>query len=118
MRASQKPRVDGACFSLARHFCFCADPNASSGTDGGGFFGNPPLTPAIHDCRQGCLFSILEDPEERHDLREHEGAKAAALLAALEAANRTLYDPPPGKADLRCCEAAAERGGFIGPWLK
>ena len=92
------------------------DPNASSGTDGGGFFGNPPLTPAIHDCRQGGLFSILEDPEERHDLREQEGAKAAALLAALEAANRTLYNPPPGKADLRCW--AAERGGFIGPWLK
>ena len=118
MRASQASARRCLLLTCLALLLLRTDPNASSGTDGGGFFGNPPLTPAIHDCRQGCLFSILEDPEERHDLRESEGAKAAALLAALEAANRTLYDPPPGKADLRCCEAAAERGGFIGPWLK
>ena len=64
------------------------------------------------------MFNIIEDEEECLDLREHEPAKLKTLLAALETANKTLYNPLVKQADVRCCAAAEARGGFIGPWLK
>ena len=88
-------------------------PNASQ-PDGGGADARDAA-----NCTTGCIFDILTDPSERHELSSTlEGAAAKArLLAALEEGEKTVIKTPQVPDDPACCTAAAQNhGGFLGPF--
>lgn len=73
----------------------------------------------------GCLFELISDPSEYHDVgRSAAHAElAASLLAKLRAHNTTTFSPNrgPGEASgniTAACDAAHKTwGGFWGPFL-
>ena len=90
-------------------------PNASSGVDGKG----NGRSWGEQDCRSGCLYDIIADPTEHHEISAEHPEVLQRLLAVLAAENASIYDPgPPIPDDPRCCSQAAANGGFVGPWLR
>ena len=68
------------------------------------------------DCKVGCLFDILADPEERRDLAMEMPAKAREILGKMKAAEKHWFNPDRGKPDPRACSLAKETG-FYQPYL-
>ena len=64
----------------------------------------------------GCLFDVLADPEERHDLALQMPTKALELRRKMEAAERLWFNPDRGEPDPRACEVA-RKTGFWQPFL-
>lgn len=65
-----------------------------------------------------CPCNLPADPTEQHDLSATMPTVLSALIAELQMANRTLYDPPVVPNDPKCCVVAETKyGGFIGPFL-
>ena len=88
-------------------------PNASQ-PDGGGA---DALDAA--NCTSGCLWNVLDDPEERRELSASAASTKAELMDALVAAQVDVIKTPTIPDDPACCAAAARRGsGFLGPWLE
>lgn len=70
------------------------------------------------ETKVGCLFDIMNDPSEHHDLALEEPTLAQKLLARLEELDRTLYDPPRGDPDVSgACAQVVRNDGTWGPWL-
>jgi hypothetical protein len=63
----------------------------------------------------GCLFNVLEDPEERDDLAEVMPGKVQELLGKMRAAEAAWFNPHRGLPDPRACQVA-EATGFWGPF--
>lgn len=89
-------------------------PNASS-----------HLVPLLHpktcgrEPARGCLFDVLRDPTERHNLAATNATLFLALLARVDALQQSseVYSPIRGKPDPRACEVATSKyGGFWGPF--
>jgi len=76
----------------------------------------------VEDCsaqengKIGCLFDILADPSERHDLALEMPQKAAEIYRKMQAAQHEWFDPDRGEPDQRACEVA-KRTGFWQPFL-
>jgi len=71
-------------------------------------------------CKAGCLFNIMEDPSETHDLLSGKPGVAAAMQDRLAELRRDVYAPQVAcvSPDLRAYEAINEVwGGYLGPWL-
>jgi len=77
----------------------------------------------VTDCSKldkiGCLFNIMEDPEERNDLGEDAryidlGYK---MLARLNEYRETNYNPGRGGESYLSCIAGFHYGGFSGPYI-
>ena len=74
------------------------------------------LSCRVSSAKTGCLFDVLADPEERHDLALQMPEKAMEILEKMKRAERNFFDPDRGEPDERACEVA-RRTGFWGPFL-
>ena len=73
---------------------------------------------AIVQCHDGCLFNIVQDPEERNNLAESMPAKLKEMQGIFEKVNATYFNPNRGKVDPVACETAFNKyGGFWGPFI-
>ena len=69
------------------------------------------------NCTSGCLFDIIADPTEHHDLASELPAVVASMRQRLGELQRTVFDPDRGLPELReSCAQCAKNGGFWGPW--
>ena len=74
-------------------------------------------TPA-HGSKTACLFDLVADPTEHHDVYDSEPEVVARLTAELRAAQATAFKPARGRDDGTACQAALHRwGGKWGPFL-
>lgn len=64
----------------------------------------------------GCLFNVVDDPGEHHDLALSQPDIAADLLKRMQAAEKLWFDPDRGDPDPKACKAAA-KSGYWGPFL-
>ena len=60
--------------------------------------------------KPGCLFDVLADPSERHDLAATMPAKRDELLRKLRDAEPSWFNPDRGEPDPRACEIAKATG--------
>ena len=65
----------------------------------------------------GCLFNIVQDPEERNDLALTMPDKAAEMMGRLKAAQANWFNPDRGQPDQAGCDIA-KATGFWQPFLK
>jgi arylsulfatase B len=70
----------------------------------------------VREGKIGCLFDVLEDPEERVDLAEVMPQKAEEIYLKMKRVEREWYDPDRGDPDERGC-LVAERTGYWQPFL-
>lgn len=72
------------------------------------------------DCGSGgCLFDIIDDPSEYHDLAKKMPDKLAELFALFVKLNDTSFEAARIPTDEQQCEAyVGSHGGFLGPYLK
>merc|ERR1712185_487690 len=70
------------------------------------------------DCSAGCLFDLLNDETEHHDIAGEKPALLKSMKARLEAIGDTVYQSPGSSAADKNAVAAAHSvyGGFWGPW--
>jgi len=71
------------------------------------------------DGKIGCLFNIMDDPEEHVDLGDDPkfAKRAKFMLARLKKMNETNFDPDRGYENYQACVAGFRYGGYIGPFL-
>ena len=84
-------------------------PNASTAAD--------PIDAHAFACpAQGCLYDVVADVEERHEVSAQHPDVVARLRAELDAEARTIWSTAH-EDDPQCRETAVARyGGFLGPW--
>ena len=90
-------------------------PNASAACTG-----NQVLDcgrPGARTGKQGCLFDIINDPNQHTDLADARPAEARALFARLQELNDTAFRPDRGTFDPGACAEYVKWGGFYGPFL-
>ena len=104
-RASREEAFDASTIDPHRHRCGQVHPNLTRPWDS---------FEDVLNCSTGCLFDIVDDPEERRDLALVLPRVRDELYGRL--ANASFYDPDRGSPDARACEVAAETG-FWGPFL-
>jgi arylsulfatase I/J len=67
--------------------------------------------------KKACLFNVMEDPTEHHDLALKMPELVDTMLARMQELQKTVYDPMRGQAEVRdACAAVVRNGGFWGPW--
>lgn len=70
------------------------------------------------ECGTGCLYNIMEDPEERNDLAETEVKVLKDMQKKLADYQATYFNPNRGKESPEACAAALGKyEGFWGPFL-
>jgi arylsulfatase B len=76
----------------------------------------PPNTPL--DCgKGGCLFNVMDDPNELNDVASSHPALVAELKAVMAAYEATAYAPDRGTDDGTACRTAfGNWSGFMGPF--
>lgn len=81
--------------------------------------GSPPQDLNVSfKCDPACLFDVINDPSEHHDLAAEQPAVLAALLARKAEVEKSIYSPNRGVKNVTLfCAAAAGYGGFVGPFL-
>jgi len=95
---------------------------------------------ATRDCNLGCLYNVVDDPNEHTDLADSNPAKLKVTMTmmmilmmmmltmmmitiqelqdALTAANNQNFSPNRGAEDPKACELAESKyGGFVGPFV-
>jgi arylsulfatase A-like enzyme len=69
----------------------------------------------------GCLFDVIADPSEHHDVAKQNPDVVAKMLALLKEDEKTWYNPDRGcskkECNQACCDAAIAAGGFWAPYL-
>lgn len=68
----------------------------------------------VANCSSGCLFDVVDDPQERVDLAQKLPQKTHELYEKLKQA--PFYDPDRGTPNPRACDYA-KRTGFWSPFL-
>jgi len=74
----------------------------------------------VQDCgSEGCLFNIVEDPNERIDLGQNPDFKLlrAQMLSTLQKMNENVFRPQRGELSTVACDAGIKNGGFYGPFV-
>ena len=88
--------------------------------------GANPMGPTL-DCGSGCLFELMGDESESHDLAATNPSVVASMTARLAELRKSFYsnedrgvdvDGCGGAADCACWAAEHVWGGFLGPWQK
>lgn len=70
----------------------------------------------VNSDKVGCLFDVLADPTEHHDLARAMPDKAEEILAKMQQAEHHWFNPDRGQPDPRACTVARETG-FYQPYL-
>ena len=71
------------------------------------------------DCKAGCLFDIIRDPGEHHDLAHEQASKLGQLMQLWAARRATAFEAPRLPPNTALCEAyVTAHGGFTGPYLQ
>jgi len=106
-------------FVLQDGWCGQEHPNASQPWDS---------FTSIHYCTQGfdgtaeenrklgCLFDVINDPEERHDLALEMPDKVEEIYNKMMDAQKNWFNPDRGTPDPKACKVA-RKSGFWQPWL-
>jgi len=77
-----------------------------------------PLTYGQFNCGKGCLFNIIEDPNETTDLAMTNPEIFNMMLNRLVELNATIFAPDLGTASLMSCGIfSTVWGGFFGPFV-
>ena len=92
-------------------------PNASGYPSGTLQCGDPAAPAAGSAAGPGCLFNVLDDPTEQHDVAADHPDIVKDLRARIAAHQATVYSPERGGDDGAACAAAARYGGFWGPFI-
>eukprot|EP01061_Rhynchopus_euleeides_P001455 TRINITY_DN1102_c3_g1_i2.p1 TRINITY_DN1102_c3_g1~~TRINITY_DN1102_c3_g1_i2.p1 ORF type:complete len:509 (+),score=200.48 TRINITY_DN1102_c3_g1_i2:67-1593(+) len=70
------------------------------------------------NCTLGCLYDIIEDPEERNELSEEQPDILREMMELLQEANKLIFRPDRGEQDPAACDAAQDLyDGRYGPWV-
>ena len=74
---------------------------------------------AVEKCGDsGCLFNIMDDPEERKNLASSMPSTLTSMRSKLAKYQEGYFDPDRGKTWPGACEVAMDKyGGFWGPFL-
>ena len=91
-------------------------PNASGYPSAEQVCGDPALPAGQPDAGPGCLYNVLSDPTEQHDVAAQQPAIVAALRARIAFHNASVFSPDRGVDDGRACAVCAP-SGFWGPFL-
>ena len=68
---------------------------------------------------RGCLYDIINDPREHHNLASKMPRKLKKMRERLRKYQATHFNPNRGEKSPAACEAALnEYGGFWGPFIK
>jgi len=75
----------------------------------------------MHDCKAGCLFNVLTDPEEHIDLAVNPDRQMAQKLQELQSLlndlNENNFEPERGNQSFQACEQYIDNGGYFGPFV-
>lgn len=68
----------------------------------------------------GCLFDLVNDPTEHHDLSSDPAYATIkeTLWTMIRNQNETTFTPDRGSVDPKACDQVTSNGGFWGPWLE
>ena len=73
---------------------------------------------AVEHCGEGCLYNIMDDPEERVNLASKMPDKLKEMQGKLEEAMKTYFNPDRGGVSTEACDVFMNKyGGFWGPWI-
>lgn len=73
----------------------------------------------IHDCDEGCLFDLEQDPNEHHDLANSAAHRELLqeLQDELRHLNAGIFRPERGNGTTAACLQGLRNGGFLGPFV-
>eukprot|EP00039_Didymoeca_costata_P026999 m.17182 g.17182 ORF g.17182 m.17182 type:complete len:590 (+) comp5927_c0_seq2:58-1827(+) len=76
-------------------------------------------TEKMFDCgSKGCLFDIINDPSEYHDLADTMPDKLKEMQEIFARENATVFEAPKVPSNVSACEIyRANHKGFVGPYL-
>jgi len=93
-------------------------PNTTGGYPSGTLHcGDPAALAGSAAAGPGCLFNVLDDPTEQHDVAADHPDVVKGLRARIAVHQATVYSPERGGDDGAACAAAARYGGFWGPFI-
>merc|ERR1712217_398972 len=69
---------------------------------------------SFKNCGAGCLYDVIADPTERHNVAEQHPDQVATLKARLDELNAHVFLPDRGAPDKASC---TRWNGFYGPWI-
>merc|ERR1711998_695354 len=73
---------------------------------------------ARQDCSQGCLYDIVNDPNEQHDLAATHPDLVKQMNATLNQMNQGIFRPDRGNESVLACKVGGKQyGGFYGPFV-
>jgi len=73
----------------------------------------------LYDCGSGCLYDIINDPYEYHELSKEKPKVLEAMKARANEIFKTVYSPDRGQSSKEACEVINGKwSGFWGPWLQ
>ena len=77
-----------------------------------------PGIKATEHCDEGCLYNIIDDPEERVNLASKMPDKLKEMQGKLEQSMKTYFNPDRGGVSPEACDVFMKKyGGFWGPFL-
>lgn len=69
------------------------------------------------DCSKGCLFNILDDPNEDKQIKDKPEV-LASMMERLTELNKGIFKPDRGKPSAKACKIAEEKyRGYYGPFV-
>ena len=71
----------------------------------------------VQNCSQGCLYEVLADPTEHHEISAAHPQIVAELRTRLEAAEALAWIPERGTPMKEACDRTRYSGHY-GPWLE
>ena len=73
----------------------------------------------VRHCSGGCLYDLVADPLEAHDVAAAHPAVVQRLYARIEELERSAFNPDRGGVDPAACrDALGKYEGFWGPFLE
>jgi len=71
------------------------------------------------DCGTGCLYDIMNDPNEYHDLAKDQPDLLKKMFDTLSKLNEKVFEPDRGTMTTQACDTALQQyKGFYGPFVK
>ena len=75
-----------------------------------------PFGKLVQNCSAGCLYEVVADPTEHHELSAQHPEIVAELRRRLEAVEETAFIPARGHQMKAACDRQRYAGHY-GPWI-